>query len=375
MHGLLSEETLGALDVKVVAEVISASTDIALVLDQKGIIKDVSIHPSHRDDPRFSGWIGLTWRDTVALDSQPKVEALLREVRSDDSVRSREINHRHTGLEDFPVRYSAIPLGNDGNILAIGRELGTVANLQQQLMNAQQAMEREYARLRSAETRYRLLFQISSEAVLIVDAESMRVTEANPAALELITRAGDRIDGKPLAQLFEPSSADAVAELLGAARSSRSGSAPELPARLRRDSEGVSVSATVFRQGANAHFLVRVARQPADGSEQRTVEDSRLLEVLAALPDAFVVIDEDRRVLTANGSFFNLVQVATESQVTEQPLDRWLGRPGVDLNIIMANLREHGSVRNFSTVMQGELGVTEQVEVSAVSAMNDSSPC
>jgi sulfur transfer protein SufE len=46
--------------------------------------------------------------------------------------------------------------------------------LQQRHVEAQQSMEREYSRLRHAETRYRLLFQLASEAVVIVDAATSR---------------------------------------------------------------------------------------------------------------------------------------------------------------------------------------------------------
>jgi len=38
-----------------------------------------------------------------------------------------------------------------------------MANLQQQLVSAQQSMEREYLKLRQAEARHRLLFQVASE--------------------------------------------------------------------------------------------------------------------------------------------------------------------------------------------------------------------
>ncbi len=375
MHGMLSEDSLGALDRKVVAEVIASSTDIALILNPDGVIHDVSINPSHRNDPRFLGWVGREWIETVASDSRPKVESLLQEVRDDKHVRSREINHRYEGLDDFPVRYSAMALGKEGQILAIGRELGTVANLQQQLMNAQQSMEREYARLRSAETRYRLLFQISSEAVLIIDASNQRVAEANPAALELAMRGRERMDGKPLSAIFDAPSVEIVSELLKSTHTSRTGSAPEVNAKLARGEEDVTVSATVFRQGISAYYLIRLGHRQGRPVASSSGEESRLLEVLESLPDSFVVINDERRVIKANLAFYDLVQVATESQILDQPLDRWIGRPGVDLNIMMANLRDHGSIRNFATVVQGELGVTEQIEISAVAAKNGSEPC
>ncbi len=41
--------------------------------------------------------------------------------------------------------------------------------------------------------------------------------------------------------------------------------------------------------------------------------------------------------------------------------------PGVDLNVLIANLRQHGAVRLFATTLRGEYGTTAEVEISAVS--------
>ncbi|MEO1173877.1 MAG: transcriptional regulator PpsR, partial [Myxococcota bacterium] len=303
-----------------------------------------------------------------------KAEALLQEVRDDTPARSREVNHSRGGLGDFPVRYSAIPLGKDGNVLVIGRELGAIADLQQQLINAQQSMEREYAKLRNAETRYRLLFQISTEPVLIVDAASLRVTEINPSAAALIGERS-RAEGQPIADVFVPDDQARVLELLNTARNSRLGNGKDIEVQLSANRQSALVTATVFRQGTATHFLLRFVPENAKHEKQDAPDSARALEVIEGLPDSFVVIDEERRILTGNAAFLDLAQVATESQLRDQPLDRWLGRPGVDLNILLANLREHGSVRNFSTVVQGELGSTSQVEVSAVEAMHGGEPC
>ncbi len=81
--------------------------------------------------------------------------------------------------------YSAIDIGREDRFVVVGRDLRPLAAMQQRLINAQQSMERDYVRLRHAETRYRLLFQVSSEAVMIVDGSSNAILDANPAALAL----------------------------------------------------------------------------------------------------------------------------------------------------------------------------------------------
>ena len=62
------------------------------------------------------------------------------------------------------------PGGEGWRGVAIGRDLQALSTLQQRLVEAQQAVERDYWKLRQIETRYRLLFLRSSEAVLVVDS-------------------------------------------------------------------------------------------------------------------------------------------------------------------------------------------------------------
>ncbi len=82
--------------------------------------------------------------------------------------------------------YAAVQVNDEGKVVAFGRSMQPMAVLQQQLVNAQQSMEREYLRMRQAEARHRLLFQVASEAVLIVDAATFKVLEVNPAAAKLL---------------------------------------------------------------------------------------------------------------------------------------------------------------------------------------------
>ena len=48
-----------------------------------------------------------------------------------------------------------------------------------------------------------------------------------------------------------------------------------------------------------------------------------------------------------------------------QPLDRWLGRTGVELGVLIATLRQRGSVGLFVTTLRGEYGGSAEVEISA----------
>jgi hypothetical protein len=127
-------------------------------------VTDVASHNDEFAELGRQSWLGRPWIDTVTVESRPKIEALLAEAGS-DQPRARQVNHSVADREDIPVLYSAVPVGDDGRLVAVGRDLRPVALLQQRLVEAQQSMEREYSRLRHAETRYRLLFHLASEAV------------------------------------------------------------------------------------------------------------------------------------------------------------------------------------------------------------------
>ncbi|MDP1315099.1 hypothetical protein, partial [Klebsiella pneumoniae] len=60
----------------------------------------------------------------------------------------RQVTHALSGGVDLPVSYSLVPLGVQGRMVALGRDLRDVAAVQQRLIDAQQSMERDYLRLR-----------------------------------------------------------------------------------------------------------------------------------------------------------------------------------------------------------------------------------
>jgi transcriptional regulator PpsR len=362
----------GCVDAGITSRVIAAASDLALVVDHQGVIEDVSIGDAVQSNPAWNKLVGKRWIETIGLESKPKVDQLLREARAGQVTRAREINQHAEGSSDVLFRFSAVLLDGQQRVVAMGRDLRAISTLQQQMISSQQAMDREYGRLRQAETRYRLLFQVSSEGVVVADAASLRVLETNPAAAALLEESAHALQGRTLQDLFESPSWPVVQALLAAVDSG--GRPSDVQVNLLSQGREVTVSASLFRQSGSTLLLLRlrpagVAQAPAGSRE------SRILAVIAALPDSFVVIGEDRRILCANSAFCDLVQQANENQIVGQPLDRWLGRPGVDLNIMLANLREHGTVRNFATIVRGEYEPPQEAVVSAVSALDAKVPC
>lgn len=359
-----SRGLLGSLDADVAEQVVAAGGDVAMVIDRDGVICDLAVTNEMMAKDGADAWLDRRWADTVTIDSKNKVDELLRDAGKKGPARWREINQVTPSQKSLMVRYMAVDAGRDGRVIAIGRDDRATSAMQQRLIEAQQAMERDYARTRDAEFRYRLLFQSSAEAVLIVDAATRRITEANPAASSLIGARGALV-GDSFAKLFDGSSQEDAISLLAQAQATNKPEA--VSARLAGPTQDFLVSASVFRQGRASQFLIRLT--PADAASQVAADpEMRLHDIMERVPEAFVVADGDLNILAANSAFLDLVRLGASEQAVGQPVVRFLGRAGRDRGILFDSLRAHGSVRNFATLLRNQFGDEEDVEVSAVSA-------
>lgn len=332
---------LSGLAPELASAFVSLSSDIALVIDADGVIRNVAVNDQGPSQSARQ-WVGRPWVETVTGETRKKVELLLQEVGNSGVARRREVNHPSSGGPDIPISYTALRLGERGPLIAVGRDLRAVGAIQQRFVEAQQELERDYWKLRQAQSRDRLLAQVASDAVMVVDAASLSVLDANPAALALFG------DGQSLP--------GPIQELLAMARST--GRASEVRTRLGRGDTGgqVDLSATPFRAHSSSGegALRLLVRARSAGIDAAGPED-----------DAVVVADSNGRVLMANAAFVALCQGATESQVSGQFLTDCIGDPERHLASLMADVRRDGLARAQSVRLGGGQASCFEVEVSA----------
>ncbi len=371
-----AKKWFGELDSDMAGRLITVATDVALVVSdaKQGVIRDFALGSDEVGADMAEKWVGRPWAETVTADSRHKIEALLRDSGAKGSPRWRMVNHRVDNGADVPVLYAAFKLNDQGQVVALGRSMRLMSALQQQLVSAQQSMEREYLKLRQAETRHRLLFQVASEAVLIVDAVTRKVLEANPAAEVMLGAGSKTLVGRFFPDGFDDDSTTAFQNLLATVRAT--GRTNSMNVRFADGRRQLMASASLFREERASFFLVRLsainAGMPNVAGPQ---QNSKVMEIVASAPEGFVVTGLDGRILFANRAFLDLVQLATEEQSRNESLERWLGRPGVDFNLLTAQLREHGSLRLFATQLRGEYGSNTDVEICAVSVVDGEEPC
>jgi transcriptional regulator PpsR len=343
--------------------------DVILVIDHQGHVLSTA------GDPDLVASLGLAdgrdVRETLVRDSLGKLQELLDEAAAGPR-RPRELTHLTARGGAVSIHYRAMPQGGHGDMLLVGRDLRHVAELQQRLVKAQQATERDLGRIRAMETRYRVLFQLSSEPMLICDAATRRVAEANAACLTAFNLPLGRLVGRSLPSLFDEHDADVLGGLITNAMSGREAPAATLRAAIGETRFSTTVS--LFRQDGASHFLVR-ATPAAVGSGPFAANDATFLHaLLERLPEAFLVTDNEGRVIEANRRFLDLAELPSLAAAEGKGLDHWLGRPGIDFGVLLASLKDSGAVRGFATVLRGAYGANEAVEVTAVALFDHAEP-
>lgn len=348
-------------------EILASAADITLLVAPGGRIVSVLVNPQNSAHGQLQEWEGLQLNEVLTSESRRKLEARLADLDSGRGHVSVELSHAGQNSWDFPVRYALHRMGPDGSLLMLGRDLRMLAEVQQQLVTAQLALERDYEAQRELDTRYRVLMEMTREPVMMVAMSSGRITDVNPAAALLL--GGTRADliGSAVAQEFDGRRRGEFLDTLANAATSDASSQVEVTAR--RSQRRVLVTPRLFRAAGERILLCII--DPAERSRQIPDE---LGENLARLfhegVDGIVFADGDGIIRAANEAFLNLTDASGIAAVRGRSLGDYLARGAVDLRVLMDNVKRTGQIRFFPTRLTTDFSGQIAVELSA-SWLND----
>jgi transcriptional regulator PpsR len=342
-----------------------AQPDITLLLDMDGVIRDATLASSMANES-VESWLGRTWIDIAGEPGGDKVKRMVEDARSSGISAFRQINQRFPSGVEIPIEFTTMVLGDRAGMLAVGKNLQAVTELHARLIAAQQTMERDYWRLREIETRYRLVFDASNEAVVIVSASDLRIVEANRAATEALSSSYGRNEGllgREILQDVVAADRDAVRDMLLRVRDR--GKALSILVHIGQDARPWMLRGSLLStEGGQVFLLQFTAALPSRSPDHE--EHSTLRTLIDRVPDGFVALDRAGIIRHANQAFLDLVQVGSKGSAIGESLGRWLSQPGADLAALLANLQRYKTVKLFATTIRGELGSDTDVEISAV---------
>jgi transcriptional regulator PpsR len=347
-------------------EIVATAADLALVVSEGGTVISATTNPLNASLGKVDHWVGRDLRAFLARDSVEKFERSLARLTSgeeEDGVGAVELNHQDNAAWSAPMRYTLHHTGRDGRILMMGRDLRPVAELQQKLVRAQLALERDYQSQRDYQTRYRVILDRVRDAFVLLDIGTGRILDANGAAARLIGVEPGSLTGAAFTQEFDGRRRSEFLDGLSASASTGGGAPVE--ARLRRSGETLRIHPHLFRAAGERLMLCRLDAADA-GADPGDALAHGMLQVFRAGPDAVVFTDRDGDIVQANDAFLTLCDAGSLSDVRSRSLSVFLARGAIDLRVLLEAVERDGQLRAYGTRLRSAYGTQTAVEISAV---------
>lgn len=345
----------------VAAGAVESSCDVWMLLDAGGQVIAAGAPGLDLPDGFAESLPGRSVFDVLSKDSQSKAQSLLTQSPAKSGRIWRELNHVGPNrAHDIAVRYSSQQLP-DQSSLWIGRDLSQAAAMQGWMLQAQQDMEREQAQLRAnLQTTQTVLAHIP-QAVIVVDPGNRKVDQANQAAQRVAGRKLQIRASEPISRYFDRDSHDGLGDLISEAVLGHAANAELL---LASGAGTVQVEAVAVRTARSTRVLLTLGQSRNTDNQS---EGEPWTRVAQALPGALVVADRGLAINAVNPAFLDLSGFPSKAAALGTDLGDVLGRTGIEMSVLHANLREHGAVQNFSTILRTLSGRSTDVLISAVS--------
>lgn len=345
------------------SSVLLSVADVCVITTPEGEVLAAAAKSGSTLEKDAPGWAGRAFADVLEPASATKLAKRLADLaRSGSGSSWAEVMHKIKAHENVPVRYALHRMRSEDHVLFLGQDQRPTIEMQQLLLNAQIALERDHEAQREIDTRYRLLMDFSTDAVVLMSIGSGLIIDINHNAAAIL--------GRARADLIERSFADA---LVGQTRQGLvntleapqpAGSDVVLDVEIKATNRRVQMTGKLFRASGEQLAMVRLS-DPERGS----VGDERLVTNLRQLfnhgADAIVFGDRDGNILAASETFLNLTDSPSMASVRGRSLSEFLARGVVDLRVLLDNARRAGQLRMYATKLNTDFGAQVGVEISA----------
>ena len=347
------------------ASVLLSVADVCLVASAQGKVLAGAAKAGSSLEPEVTRWCGEPLADLIDASSGEKLARRLADMdrhRSEATHIWAELVHVASGREGVPVRYAMHPIKGRDHVLMLGQDQRPVIEMQQLLLNAQIALERDHEAQREINTRYRLLMDFSQDAIVLVSIGTGKIVDINHNASVVLGRARADLINRPLVDSL---AGQTRASLIGSLEAAMpTGTDVAMDVEVKSSQRQVQMTGKLFRASGEQLAMIRLT-DPERGS----VGDEKLVSNLRQLfnhgSDAIVFADRDGTVLAASDTFLNLTDVPSVASVRGRSLSDFLARGVVDLRVLLDNARRAGQLRMYATKLNTDFGAQVGVEISA----------
>ena len=346
-------------------QVLNALADVTLKLDTDGLVLEAQVNRVDATDLRQIQWQGKALNALVSASQRDRVANVIDWcVAHPNATTTVTLSHPNLSSDTTAtLRYVFFYSADEQRLIAVGEDKGELSSAKQQLVNSQLAMERDYWSLRQTETRYRRLLDMSSDGFIIVDDSSQRIVECNQAAGPLLQIVDQSIVGLAFPSHIDDASKHQLSKMIDDARIKGSASAA---LSTLANGHALFVAIDHLSQTTGAILLVRLS-QAANATLPATEQ-----HYFERVPDALLQLDHSGRITAANGVFLQWIQEPSDRHVLGRNADDWLGRTGVDLQVLLDNLSQRSVVTRFASTLRTQAQGFTDIEISGSSRSHSS---
>jgi len=215
---------------------------------------------------------------------------------------------------------------------------------------------------------------VAVEPVLIVNAVTQQVLQANPAAAELLRIPLRLLVGAPLKDAFDAAGAQAIARSIDCACAT--GHSEALALRSAPGCADLSARLSLFRADTNNYVLIRLAAASVPAFQRAWAEtQTPVFNAIESASTGFLVTDSGLRVEYANQAFLDMIKLPALDQVRGRSLVRWLELTETDLAGLQDQMAQRRASSMVTAGLRSEQGLLLEVEVCAVAVPDAQHSC
>ncbi len=225
-------------------------------------------------------------------------------------------------VEDFEVEHDFETIGKKTMLLGARQLVQGSGPSPSILLAIEDITARKQAEsdITASEVRYRRLFEEAKDGILILDAYTATITDANPFMSDMLGYSHDEFQGRELWQigLFEDEEASKAA--MRELQENRYIRYEDLPLKSKTGRQiNVEFVSNVYGEDGDAVIQCNVRDITERREAERALKKALIYadDIIATLREPFLVLDSDLRVKTANRSFYDSFHVSkdeTENQ-------------------------------------------------------------
>lgn len=360
------DKLFAELSGKELSQIARASADISFVLDDLGSIQSIYSDNKNLSKQISEDLIGKKWSEVVEPDSRKKVQSLLDDASSDTISKFRQINmignDRNIAL---PMMCASIKTSSNKKIIVIGRDITEVSRLQQNLVSAQKEISQNYLQISQLEERFRSIFEIGTESIVIVKADDeYPIVEMNRNAIKQLLLAKNNCIGKSLLSLIP---ANEIIKVINFLKGAQDTDEPSILKTLFSNGEAIQISATSFINGGIPYLLLNLKPLDLPKVSNLLEADSLTVRAIENNPYGFVVCTPEGLILKANKAFNKLSATRGEQDLIGTNIRNYLGPERTDFDQMMQSLQGKASSQSCVSSITNATRSIKLVDISAVS--------